>query len=129
MGCFIVPATEAVVTTVATKIIERKEYDDATAELKKEKLTSNLKKLNHMLWGGSGLLAFEHLWHGEIQPFFPFLSAASNPADTVEMLKEMSTVGVAMAVAVTAIWGVMTIVSNAIEKREETSTIEMTEES
>ena len=82
-----------------------------------------------MLWGGSGLLAFEHLWHGEIQPFFPFLSAASNPADTVEMLKEMSTVGVAMAVAVTAIWGVMTIVSNAIEKREETSTIEMTEES
>ncbi|MEE1100848.1 MAG: hypothetical protein U0K86_05130 [Agathobacter sp.] len=129
MGCFIVPATEAVVTTVATKIIERKEYDDATAELKKVKLTSNLKKLNHMLWGGSGLLAFEHLWHGEIQPFFPFLSAASNPADTVEMLKEMSTVGVAMAVAVTAIWGVMTIVSNAIEKREETSTIEMTEES
>lgn len=129
MGCFIVPATEAVVTTVATKIIERKEYDDATAELKKVKLTSNLKKLNHMLWGGSGLLAFEHLWHGEIQPFFPFLSAASNPADTVEMLKEMSTVGVAMAVAVTAIWRVMTIVSNAIEKREETSTIEMTEES
>lgn len=129
MGCFIVPATEAVVTTVATKIIERKEYDDATAELKKVKLTSNLKKLNHMLWGGSGLLAFEHLWHGEIQPFFPFLSAASNPADTVEMLKEMSTVGVAMAVAVTAIWGVMTIVSNAIEKREETSTIEITEES
>lgn len=129
MGCFIVPATEAVVTTVATKIIERKEYDDATAELKKVKLTSNLKKLNHMLWGGSGLLAFEHLWHGEIQPFFPFLSAASNPADTVEMLKEMSTVGVAMAVAVTAIWGVMTIVSNAIEKREETFTIENTEES
>ena len=129
MGCFIVPATEAVVTTVATKIIERKEYDDATAELKKVKLTSNLKKLNHMLWGGSGLLAFEHLWHGEIQPFFPFLSAASNPADTVEMLKEMSTVGVAMAVAVTASWGVVTIVSNAIEKREETSTIEMTEES
>lgn len=129
MGCFIVPATEAVVTTVATKIIERKEYDDATDELKKVKLTSNLKKLNHMLWGGSGLLAFEHLWHGEIQPFFPFLSAASNPADTVEMLKEMSTVGVAMAVAVTAIWGVMTIVSNAIEKREETSTIEITEES
>lgn len=129
MGCFIVPATEAVVTTVATKIIERKEYDDATAELKKVKLTSNLKKLNHMLWGGSGLLAFEHLWHGEIQPFFPFLSAACNPTDTVEMLKEMSTVGVAMAVAVTAIWGVMTIVSNAIEKREETSTIEITEES
>lgn len=129
MACFIVPATEAVVTTVATKIIERKEYDDATDELKKVKLTSNLKKLNHMLWGGSGLLAFEHLWHGEIQPFFPFLSAASNPADTVEMLKEMSTVGVAMAVAVTAIWGVMTIVSNAIEKREETSTIEITEES
>ena len=128
MGCVIVPATEAVVTTVATKIIERKEYDDATAELKKVKLTSNLKKLNHMLWGGSGLLAFEHLWHGEIQPFFPFLSAASNPADTVEMLKEMSTVGVAMAVAVTAIWGVMTIVSNAIEKREETSTIELKEE-
>ena len=25
MGCFIVPATEAVVTTVVTKVVERKE--------------------------------------------------------------------------------------------------------
>ena len=128
MGCFIVPATEAVVTTVITKVVEKKEKKEGVA-FDHAKFSSKLKNLNGLLWGGSALLAFEHLWHGEIQPFFPFLSAASNPADTVEMLKEMSTVGVAMAVAVTAIWGVMTIVSNAIEKREETSTIEMTEES
>lgn len=128
MACFVVPATEAIVTTVATKIIENKEDKSLSAELEngvsisemhKERLSKKLKRLNYMLWGGSGLLAFEHLWHGEIQPFFPFLTAASNPTDAVEMLREMSTVGVSMAIMVTAVWGVMTFVTSKIEKRED----------
>ena len=64
-------------------------------------------------------MAFEHFWHGEIQPFFPFLTAASNPADTAEMLHEMSTVGVSMAVLVTLVWGIITYVSTKIEMRDE----------
>lgn len=127
MACFIVPATEAVVTTIATKIIANKETQNlndkleggvTVAELNKEKFSGKLKRLNYMLWGGSALLAFEHVWHGEVQPFFPFLTAAGNPADAMEMLHEMSTVGVSMAVLVTAVWGVMTLVTNSIEKKE-----------
>lgn len=119
MACFIVPGTEAIVTTIATKIIEKKEASKySTDDLEKEEikfqktelLSTKLKRLNKLLWGGSALLAFEHLWHGEIQPFFPFLTAASNPADAADMLHEMSTVGVAMAVLVTAVWAVSNFV-------------------
>jgi len=69
-----------------------------------------------MLWGGSGLLAFEHVWHGEVVPWFPFLTAASDPADAAEMLHEMSTVGVGMALLVTGVWAGMVCVSTLIEK-------------
>ena len=59
--------------------------------------SKKLRWLSNLLWGGSFLLAFEHVWHGEVVPMFPFLTAASNPADAASMLHEMSTVGVAMA--------------------------------
>lgn len=115
MACFIVPATEAVVTSIAAKKIKKNE---ASSEKKNETFTLSEKMgwLNKMLWGGSGLLAFEHLWHGEITPWFPFLTNAANRADAMEMLKEMGTSGVAMAVLVTAVWGVMAAVSTRITK-------------
>ena len=69
-----------------------------------------------MLWGGAILLAFEHIWHGEVVPFFPFLTAASNSSDAAEMLHEMATTGVMMAVLVTIVWIGMVIVSAIIEK-------------
>ncbi len=127
MGCFVVPAAEAVITTVASKVIQSKEsspetvrvsLDDSTVtEAVKIPFSQKLKWLNNLLWGGSALLAFEHVWHGEVVPWFPFLSAASNPVDAAEMLHEMSTAGVTMAVLVTAVWGGMLAVSNVIEKR------------
>lgn len=121
MGCFLVPGTEAIVTTVVEKVVENKE--NKTPELaqefegKKLKLSQKLHWLNNMLWGGSALLAFEHVWHGEVAPFAPFLTAMNNPADAAEMFAEMSTTGVTMAVAVTAVWGLIVAASNAIEKR------------
>ena len=120
MACFIVPATEAVVTTIMTKMIEKKENEKmaedlkqgvTVAELHKETLSSKLKKLNGFLWGGSVLLAFEHVWHGEVQPFFPFLTAAESAESLTEMLHEMGTVGVGMAAAVTIVWGAVTGIS------------------
>ena len=111
MACFIVPALEAVVTTIATKVLEKREL-----RLEKGSFSVKLKRLNGLLWGGSALLAFEHLWHGEIQPFFPFLTAVGNPADMEEMFHEMKTVGVSMAILVTAVWGIMTLVLGKIEK-------------
>ncbi len=125
MACFLVPGVEAVITTTVTKIIENKEKKQeavqlekgvSLGELHKEKLSRKLNRLNYLLWGGSGLLAFEHLWHGEIQPFFPFLTGAENPA---EMFGEMSTVGVGMAVVVTSAWALVTFATDRILKREE----------
>lgn len=120
MACFVIPATEAIITTVATKIIEKKETSE-TSDLtvtNKEFFSTKLKRLNKMLWGGSALLAFEHLWHGEIQPFFPFLTAAANEADAVNMLHEMSTVGVTMALLVTFVWGISNVVIAGNAKEE-----------
>ena len=111
MACFVVPAGEAILTTVAEKILE-KNNSPALSQF-----ASKLKVLNGMLWGGSALLAFEHVWHGEVVPWFPFLTAMNDPADTAEMLAEMSTVGVTMAIVVTAVWAVGVGISSVLRKR------------
>jgi len=115
MACFVVPATEAIVTTVIQKVVAKKEsIENKSSGEVKLSFADKLKWLNGMLWGGSGLLAFEHVWHGEVTPFFPFLTAANDPADTAEMLHEMATSGSAMAILVTAVWAGLVIVSNKI---------------
>ena len=126
MACFLVLTAEAVVTTVTQKVLERKEStaletkvsaDNTEIAEVKIPFTKKLKWLNNMLWGGSALLAFEHVWHGEVVPWFPFLTAASNAEDAAEMLHEMSTVGVAMAVTVTTVWLGMVGITSLIAKR------------
>ena len=127
MACFTVPAAEAIVTTIAAKIIKSREAKGLTKkpeagdEIQKIKFSTKLGWLNNMLWGGSALLAFEHVWHGEVVPFFPFLTAVSD-GNAAEMLHEMATTGVSMAVLVTAVWGVMVGVSTIFEKRQNKST-------
>lgn len=122
MACFLVPAAEAIVTTVASKVIKHKEKEsvslpeDTIKETVRTKFSAKLGWLNNMLWGGSALLAFEHIWHGEIVPYFPFLSAVSN-GETTEMLSEMGSTGVMMAAIVTAAWAGMVAVSSLAEKR------------
>lgn len=124
MACFVVPAIEAVVTTVATKVIEKKESNNTIKKADDKisvttKFSDKLHWLNNMLWGGSALLAFEHIWHGEVVPWFPFLTNAVDPVNRAEMLHEMATVGTSMAVLVTAVWAVMVTVSVSLEKRSE----------
>lgn len=116
MACFLVPGTEAIVTTAAQKILEH--HEKKVGAENTLRLSEKMGWLNKMLWGGSALLAFEHVWHGEVTPWFPFLTAASNPADAAEMLREMSTSGVAMAAVVTAVWLGMAAISTVIEKRK-----------
>lgn len=119
MACFVVPVAEAVIATAAKKVVEKKEESVAketavsTIENKnanKIPFSRKLGWLTKLLWGGSFLLAFEHLWHGELTPYFPFLTGASNAEDTATMLHEMATVGVAMSLLVTAVWGIMLLV-------------------
>lgn len=128
MACFLVPGAEAVIVTAAAFLLKKYEQnkaqvklgaDSAAAETEaKPGFARKLFWLAELLWGGVLLLAFEHLWHGEVVPFFPFLTAATEGAAAVtEMLGEMASVGVLMAVLVTAVWGAMVAVSAAIEKR------------
>ena len=112
MACFLVPAAEAVVTTVVSKALKSKEQKGEVPSF-----VGKIKWLNNMLWGGSALLAFEHLWHGEIVPWFPFLTAAGDSEAMSEVLHEMSTVGVTMALLVTFIWIGMVIVTTMLEKK------------
>ena len=111
MACFLVPAAEAAVVTVVTKIAEAK-------GVKSDGMIKKVKVLTNTLWGGSALLAFEHAWHGEIIPTFPFLTNAVDAADRAEMFHEMATIGVTMAVIITVTWFVMCKVSDAIMARK-----------
>ena len=122
MACFTAPLVESVIVTAVTKAEEKKEMQHAGENTGKAgkvtiPLSRRLKWLTNMLYGGSALLAFEHVWHGEVTPWFPFLTAASDPDEAAMMLHEMSTVGVTMAVLVTAVWIGMVGVSSLIEKR------------
>ncbi|MCR5426525.1 MAG: hypothetical protein K6E81_06830 [Lachnospiraceae bacterium] len=127
MGCFIVPAVEAAAVTIASKVMKNreKETEEVQVSLDGEQITAvhklpmseKLSWLAKLQWGGAALLAFEHVWHGEVVPWFPFLTAMSDPVDAAEMFHEMGTVGVGMAILTTAVWAGMFGVSRRIEKR------------
>ena len=128
MACFVVPGTEAIVVTAAAVLLKKYEQNRAQMKLHSDGASTEapvrtgfarkLFWLADLLWGGVILLAFEHLWHGEVVPFFPFLTAATEGPEAVsEMLGEMASVGVLMAVLVTVIWVAMVLVAAAIEKR------------
>lgn len=129
MACLLVPGAEAIVVSIASKILEKKEkepteirlsFDGSTVETgHKIPFSRKLKWLSFLQYGGALLLAFEHVWHGEIVPWFPFLTAASDPVSLSEMLHEMSTVGVGMAALTMAVWGAMLAVVHVMEKKAE----------
>ena len=128
MACFLVSTAEAIVVTVAAKAAKNSEMKaesvrlekKAAVETKQEKVLPWSKKLMilaQLLWGGAFLLCFEHIWHGEVVPWFPFLTAMNDPGDTAEMLHEMGTIGVTMAVIVTVTWAIMMFVADRIMQR------------
>ena len=135
MACFTVPAAEAVVTTIAGKIIKSKEKKEGLSgavntkpesgdEVPKISWSTKIGWLNKMLWGGSALLAFEHVWHGEVVPFFPFFTAVKD-GNAMEMLHEMATAGVCMAMLVTAAWGIMVGVVSMFEKKNKNTSAKL----
>jgi len=110
MACFLVPMGEAIGVSIAQKAAKDKG--------KKEQIKKKwrLDWLSKLLWGGTILLAIEHIWHGEVVPWPPFLTAMENPADIPEMVREMATSGVAMAAAITATWGIMVLIARRRER-------------
>lgn len=135
MGCFVVPVAQAVITSAVTKAVKAKEKEREALETPEEEggealemeaklpFSRKLQWLSNLLWGGSALLAFEHVWHGELSPIFPFLTAAGDPAQAREMLREMATAGVAMSVVVTVVWAGMLWASMAVEKKRQRAKI------
>jgi len=97
MACFIAPMSLAIVTTIFRK-----------------KIPESLKIgwLNVMIWGGAIMLAVEHIAHGEIILYPPFLTAMQTPAEIPVMLQEMAVVGGTMTIAMVAIWAVMVYIYN-----------------
>ncbi|MBS7616572.1 hypothetical protein KEJ45_05185 [Candidatus Bathyarchaeota archaeon] len=102
MACFLVPMILAIITSTIQK----------TARNTAQKL--KLWLLNALLWGGVILLTVEHVWHGEVTPWPPYLTAMSNPADIPIMLHEMSTIGTAMSVVTLCTWAATLAISNLI---------------
>ena len=125
MACFIAPTVEAIIVTAVKKNEKKKEEmalarGDASPhpdEIPSIPWSRKLGWLTKMLWGGVFLLAIEHIWHGEVVPWPPFLTAMENPADIQPMLMEILTVGGSMVVFVTAVWFAMTLVADAVYKK------------
>jgi hypothetical protein len=104
MACFLVPMALAIVTSILQKTARN--------------LAGKIKLwiLNALLWGGVILLAIEHVWHGEVVPWPPFLTAMANPVDIPVMLHEMLTVGTMMSVATLVTWGAILAISYYMPK-------------
>jgi len=110
MACFTVTAVAAIGVGVARHIVKHNEKKNAL-EPKEYKFGSDVKwskKLGYLelaMWAGSFLLAGEHVLHGEVTPYPPFLTAAGEGEEAVmEMLQEMGTIGVAMLGILVVAW-------------------------
>ena len=138
MACFLVGGAETIVVTVVAQVLKKSEEkkelavrskggDKAVDALREQQgipWSRKLMWLAYFLFGGAFLLAYEHVWHGEVVPWFPFLTAMNDPGDTAEMLHEMSTVGVTMAVIVTVVWALLCVAADIIVKRKANSPLE-----
>lgn len=109
MACFLAPMALAIIMTIA-QLLTR--HSDLSHKLK-------LSALNAMLWGGVVILAAEHVFHGEITAFSPYLTAMSSPADTAVMLSEIASIGGSMTLAISVTWIGMLAVTTLMTKKVE----------
>ncbi len=107
MACFLAPMALAIVTTII-QLLTR--HSDLTHKLK-------LSVLNSMLWGGVVILAAEHVFHGEITAWAPYLTAMSSPADTAVMLSEIASIGGSMTLAISLSWMGLLAVSTLMTRK------------
>lgn len=107
MCCFIVPMVEAIATTAIRK----------SNASKQGLFMSKLSNLEKMLWGGTIMLIVDHIINGEVTLAYPFFTALGKTGGVEVMLHEMLTVGVPMALLLTAIWAIQTLVAGAKVKK------------
>lgn len=106
MACFLVPTGTALIVLFI-------------AVLGRNRMSAFWKlrigTLNLMLWGGVLMLAVEHYAHGEIVPYFPFLTKGIE-----ELVPELLTVGVPMTLVIFCAWGVMVVLQTKLFGTEAT---------
>jgi len=96
MACFIAPLVEAIAVTA----------------IRKSGLNGNSPYLQHlpdlekMLWGGTLMLIVDHIINGELTWTFPFFTSLGQTGGAAILWREVLTVGVPMALALTAAWAV-----------------------
>ena len=95
MACFIVPLTQALVTTA---------YRKRAALSNDTFIGRNLRSLELMLWGGSIMLIVDHILNGELTWVFPFFTALQTEGGGAVMLREIVTVGIPMSLVITLGW-------------------------
>lgn len=94
MACFLTPLTLGLAVSLIRRLFK----------------TSNKGKLHLlevMLLGGSLILMIEHVWHGELAPYPPFLTAMSNPEEYATLINEVTARGSVMAITVTSVWALV----------------------
>ena len=101
MACFLAPMATGIITTVFRK-----------------KVPTALKIgwLNIMLWGGVAMLAIEHIAHGEVVFYPPFLTAMQNSVDIPAMLQELAIVGGIMTIAIVLVWIILVAITSRMPR-------------
>ena len=111
MACFTAPLAAAIAAGIARRTVTKQESSETIS------WATKLGWLEKLSFGGCALLAFEHIWHGEIIFQFPFLTGVRD-GNTAEVLREIATVGGTMTGLSLAVWIGRLIVSSAIVKRK-----------
>ncbi|MGB9717717.1 MAG: hypothetical protein ACPL4E_04680 [Thermoproteota archaeon] len=93
MACFLVPMTVAIFTSLFRRRVPK---------------TLMINVLNLLLWGGVLGLAVEHVAHGEVVPYPPFLTAGIE-----HVIPEMVTIGIPMTISVSGVWGLIVLTVNS----------------
>ena len=118
MACFLVTTAAAVGVGVARHIVKHSEKKNPELASKDRLVTSKeLGALELTMFGGSFLLAGEHVLHDEVIFTFPFLTAVRD-GDTLEMLQEMGTIGVGMLAILVAAWFGGVLLARYLKKRK-----------
>ena len=115
MACFSAPLAAAIAAGVVRRGMAAKTVEQPGTI----SWATKLGWLEKLSFGGCVLLAFEHVWHGEIIFQFPFLTGVRD-GNGAEVLQEIITVGGTMTALIFAVWIGMLIVSSLIVKRGKT---------
>uniref|UniRef100_A0A7J3ZKQ3 Uncharacterized protein n=1 Tax=Fervidicoccus fontis TaxID=683846 RepID=A0A7J3ZKQ3_9CREN len=91
MACFVMPLLVGVVLAIIRRLWRGAER-------------SRLDMLVYLMLGGALVLAAEHVWHGEVVPWPPFLTAMKSPQAISVLVNEVVRVGGTMTLAVTGAW-------------------------